>query len=72
MRARRGRPAIFQIDPLVGHAGDGFVLVAREVEFLDAAWRRRRSRDGTMMVVVKILGPVTHNHTADVERHLRA
>src|SRR6476646_115945 len=37
--ARRWANQRFQIDPLVGHGGDGFVLVARKVKFLDALRR---------------------------------
>src|SRR5436190_10610753 len=66
--ARRWADQRFQIDPLVGHAGDGLVLVARKVEFLDAL-RRVTEAASNHDVVVKILGAVTH--AAHIERHLR-
>ena len=41
-----GRPdQRLHVDPFIGHGGDGLVLAARQVEFLDAAVLRRRNRD---------------------------
>src|SRR5438874_437350 len=48
----------FQIDPLVGHGGNGFVLVAGKVQFLDA-FGGVAEAPPDHDVVVKILGPVT-------------
>ena len=66
--ARRWADQRFQIDPLVGHGGDGFGLVAREVQFLDALGGVAEAAPDHD-IVVKILGPVTH--AAHIERHLR-
>src|ERR1700676_4545793 len=66
--ARRWADQRFQIDPLVRHGSDRFVLVAGEVQFLDALGgvaEPAPNHDG----VVKILGPVTH--AAHIQRHLR-
>ena len=56
--ARRWANQRFQIDPLVGHSGDGFFLVAREVEFLDALGGVAEAAPDHD-VVMKILGAVT-------------
>src|SRR5882757_2039419 len=66
--ARRWADQRFQIDPLVRHGSDGFVLVAGEVQFLDALGDVAEPAPDHD-VVVKILGPVTH--AAHIQRYLR-
>src|SRR5215472_16011608 len=66
--ARRRADQRFQIEPLVGYGGDGFVLVAREVQFLDAPGGVAEAAPDHD-VIVKVLGAVTH--AAHIERHLR-